>query len=243
MGKYLIPKPETRYWFNNDPIRTFHVNVLTSGIPYGERFFAMSVVPYLKKIQCPVLKKEMIRFVREEMNHSKAHYRLYLKAVKPFYPTLKVRDCFHQKVFMLIGFLLGGKIRLSVVAAMEHFTAVSCQNYLHHPELMEGMDPKIRAIWVWHFKEEIGHKSVAYDIFTAASNRYVVRVLGFVIAGLFMISGYVSGVFQMAAHDKLYKKLSFYKAYYNFLFAKHSHFRKLWRAYFTYLRYHFHPNQ
>ncbi len=243
MRRYVLPKPDHRYWFNQDPVLTFHVNVLTSGIPYGERFFAMSVIPYIKKIKNMTLKKELIRFVREEMNHSKAHYRLYLKAVKPFYPTMKVRGCFHQKVFMLITFLLGGKARLAIVAAMEHFTAISCQNYLDHPELLDGMDPKIRSLWVWHFKEEIGHKAVAYDIFQAASCHYGVRILGFFIAGLFLISGYLSGVCQMAIYDKLYTKLSFYKSFYDFLFGKRGHIKHLMGAYFSYLNYRFHPNR
>lgn len=241
--KFKIAKCNKKYWFDDDPVKTLHANTLTSSIPYGERFFVSCMISHLKKIKNKTLKKEALSFIRQEMNHSKAHYRLYLKVVKPFYPKLKTRNCLYQKFFVLLALLLGNKVRLAIVAAMEHFTAVSGAYYLQNEKLIEGVDETIHSIFKWHFIEEVEHKAVAYDILQETGHNYFVRILGFFLAFFFLLSGFLSSFLHMVWYDKLYKSRAFYKNLFSFFLGKEGMIRKLWRPYLKYLLPHFHPSE
>lgn len=238
----FIPKATHKYWFDNDPIKTLHANTLTSSIPYGERFFVISVIPYLKKIKDKNLKKATLQFIRQEINHSKIHYRLYYQTVKPFYPKLRIKNCFYQKIFFILAFLLGGKGRLAIVAAMEHFTAVSGAYYLQNPTLLLGMGNQISQIWRWHFTEELEHRALAFDIFHFTGRNYLLRVVGYWLAAFFLLTGFISTFFHMVSYDKLYQKRSFYRNSYQFFFGKSGLIRQLWRPYLSYLKPGFHPH-
>ncbi len=239
--KFKLEPVKTRYWLNNSAVKTLHANTLTTGIPFGERFFIGCVTPYIKHIKCPLLKKNATEFARQEINHSKEHLKLYAKSVKPFYPKLKANGNFYQKLSALVGFLVGNRIRLAMVAAMEHNTAVAADLYLSHPELLLGADDKITALWRWHFIEEIEHRTVAFDIFKASGGNYLQRAFGFFISMVLLIIAFCNCFFHMAIYDKLVFKPSFYVESFHFFWGKEGILRRLAWPILSYLRPGFHP--
>ncbi|MBI2790362.1 MAG: metal-dependent hydrolase [Gammaproteobacteria bacterium] len=241
--KFKISKNYPKYWFNGSAIKTIHANTLTSSIPFGERFFVSCVLPHIKKLKNRTQKRNALNFAKQEINHSKEHYRFYLKLVKPHYPKLKVKNYLYQKIFAVIAVLVGSKIRLAMVAAMEHFTAVSGDLYLRHPELLEGLDDNIKMLWQWHFIEEIEHKAVAFDIFHDSGGNYIQRVIGFFLSAFFLSMGFASYYFHMVCYDKLYKSKQFYIDTYQFFWGKHGLIKRLVIPYLRYLLPRFHPNQ
>ncbi len=241
--KFKVPKVTSRYWFNGSAVETLHINTLNNSIPYGERFFVEAVLPYIKHLKDKTLKKNAIQFVRQEMNHSKEHFRLYLKAIKPFYPRLKIRNDFYQKIFLMVAFFVGRKIRLAMVAAMEHFTAVAGELYLGHPEYFNGVDEKITLLWQWHFIEEIEHKAVVFDIFQAVGGNYIQRIIGFLITGTFFNVCFANYYLHMVCYDKLYKSKQFYVDVYHFFWGKKGLIRKIIGPFLRYLLPGFHPNK
>jgi predicted metal-dependent hydrolase len=240
--KFSIQKAHRKYWFNDSPVKTLHANTLTASIPYGEQFFIACVLPYIKTIKDKTLRKNAIQFAKQELNHSKEHFRLFLKTVKPFYPRLKVKNNIYQKLFQGVAFIVGPKIRLAMVAAMEHFTAVTGELYIREPERLSGIDERIYLLWQWHFIEEIEHKSVAFDVLKTVSNSYVIRTTGFFLAASFLMLGFFSAYGHMAIADKLYLKPSFYCQSMQFFWGKGGFLRKLSIPYLSYLLPSFHPN-
>lgn len=241
--KFKVPKVKARYWFNGSEVETLHANALNNSIPYGERFFVSAVLPYVKSIKDKTLKKNAIAFIRQEMNHSKEHFRLYLKVVKPFYPKLKIRNVFYQKLFAMIAFMVGGKIRLAMVCAMEHLTAVAGELYLNHPEYFKHVDKKITLLWQWHFIEEIEHKAIAYDIFQSIGGNYLQRLFGFFLTALFFNMCFASCFCHMVCYDKLYNSKRFYVDVFHFFWGKKGIIRQLLLPYLQYLLPFFHPNK
>lgn len=241
--KFGIGKHHRKYWFNDDPVKTLHANTLTASIPYGEQFFIACVLPHVKSIKDKKLRRDAIQFAKQELNHSKEHYRLYLKTVKPHYPKLKVKHNLYQKLFQGVALLVGSKVRLAMVAAMEHFTAVTGELYIREPELLGGIDERIFLLWQWHFIEEVEHKAVAFDILKSVSNNYFIRATGFFLAASFLMIGFSSAYWHMAIADKLYLKASFYRKSYQFFWGKKGLIRRLCLPYLRYLAPSFHPNQ
>lgn len=241
--KFGIGKHHRKYWFNDDPVKTLHANTLTASIPYGEQFFIACVLPHVKNIKDKKLRRDAIQFAKQELNHSKEHYRLYLKTVKPHYPKLKVKHNLYQKLFQGVALLVGSKTRLAMVAAMEHFTAVTGELYIREPELLGGIDERIYLLWQWHFIEEVEHKAVAFDILKSVSNNYFIRATGFLLAASFLMIGFSSAYWHMAIKDKLHLKASFYRKSYQFFWGKKGLIRRLCWPYLRYLSPTFHPNQ
>ncbi len=133
--------------------------------------------------------------------------------------------------------------RLAVTCALEHFTAILAEASLTSPELVEGFDPRVRAMWIWHAIEETEHKSVAYDVFEHVGGDYRTRV----VAMLFVTREFILN--QIHFHRKLMeadgesrnvksKARGFLKYW-----GPRGVFTKLALAYLEYFRRDFHPWQ
>ena len=77
-------------------------------------------------------------------------------------------------------------LRLSVTAALEHFTAVMSEETLRFDRLIDA-HPVMRSLLMWHSAEEIEHKSVAFDVYEAVGGGYVVRMLGLFMAAVLLM--------------------------------------------------------
>jgi predicted metal-dependent hydrolase len=57
-------------------------------------------------------------------------------------------------------------MQLSLMAGIEHYTAVLAEFMMQHEEYLLGsQDERQRAMWMWHMLEESEHKDIAYDVF------------------------------------------------------------------------------
>ena len=56
---------------------------------------------------------------------------------------------------------------VAVTAATEHLTAVFSDLMLAHPAYLDGAEPRLRDLWLWHCSEESEHRSTAFDIYRA----------------------------------------------------------------------------
>jgi len=72
-------------------------------------------------------------------------------------------------------------MRLSIPAALAHFTAAMRRNALQS-DFLDLAHPVVADLMRWHAAEEIEHKSVAFDVFEAVDGRYHVRVAGLFLA-------------------------------------------------------------
>lgn len=241
--KLKLDKVATRYWLGGSAVKTLHANAFTTGIPFGERFFLSCILPYIRTIKCPLLRKNAVEFARQEINHSREHLKLYVKAVKPFYPKLKVKGSFYQILSVGIALLVGKKIRLAMVTAVEHYTAVVADWYLSNPSLFDGSNEKIIALLRWHSIEELEHRAVAFDIFKACQGNYFQRVVGFFLAGFIMFIGFFNYFFHMVIYDKLYLSAAFYRESFRFFCAKKGILRQLAIPILSYLHPSFHPHK
>lgn len=231
-----------KYWLNDSPVMTIYANAITSSVPFGERFVILSVLAYLRDLKNKDLRKKVIKFVRQEASHSKEHFRFYRKIVKPHYPKLLIKNQRSYRFTQMGAFLLGKRLRLCMVAAVEHLTAITANLYLSDASYFEGVDEKLSSIWYWHFKEEIEHKDVAFDVMQAVGCGYFMRITGFLLATVFLLTGFIGPFSHMVIQDKLYKKRKFYTDSFQLFWINPGIFRKLLLPYLGYLKPFFHPN-
>lgn len=170
------PEEVPRWWFKNNPVLTHAANGLHLVFPEGEQFFIRSVRHYEDRIQDPDLKARIRGFYAQEARHGAEHTRSFEMLRRQGYDMTDWLDTYRRRVTQLER-IAPPILRLSVTVALEHLTATLGENALVDPYL-DNMHPTMRGLLKWHAAEEIEHKSVAYDVFTAVGGSYITRMLG-----------------------------------------------------------------
>jgi predicted metal-dependent hydrolase len=196
----------------------------------------------------PLLKQRVTSLIGQEAIHSKMHEELN--------DAYLIRDL-PVKLFRIwagwafeYGFeRLPQPMKLSLMAGIEHFTAVLAEYMMNHEEVFfRSQDEKQRAIWMWHMLEESEHKDIAFDVFQELSNNYLLRLAGFfpaLITILVLISA-ASFLVPFYRNPKNLISLRYWKEIpYNFrlIFGlKDGVYGSSFKHIFDYLRPDFHPN-
>ncbi|MDI3314411.1 MAG: metal-dependent hydrolase [Mycobacterium sp.] len=161
------------YYVPNEPFATHFCNVLHLLLPAGEKWIVEVFTTALPLIQDDQLRLDVQGFISQEAMHSRAHAGVlgHFAAqgidVTPF--TDQIRWLFDK--------LLGERPRwgprrrqkwlaeqVSIVAAIEHYTAILGDWILDTPQLDSlGADPVMLDLLRWHGAEEVEHKAVAFD--------------------------------------------------------------------------------
>lgn len=174
-----FPFDETipRWWFHDTPIVTHLANGLNLLFPAGERFFIRSVKHYEDRITDPELKARIRGFYGQEGRHGHEHERYNRILEQQGYDIAPFLEWYEEVAFGKLEPMAPPALRLSVTAALEHFTASMARKGLRG-DFLTHAHPVMADLLRWHAAEEIEHKSVAYDVFMQVDGRYWVRVVG-----------------------------------------------------------------
>ncbi len=161
------------HYVPGEPFVTHVLNVLHLLLPAGEEFFVEAFKKSLPLIKDDQLRLDVQGFIGQEAVHSRAHAKVvdHFVAqgvdVTPY--TAQIRWMFEK----LLGGRPGWSVRrqrtwlleqVSIVAAIEHYTAVLGEWVLNSPAHDAlGTDPVMLDMLRWHGAEEVEHKSVAFD--------------------------------------------------------------------------------
>ena len=165
-GKSPAQSPPPRRWLAGDPVGSAWFSALSATFPRGEAFFIESVKACRDGAD-PQLETAIRDFIAQEANHSREHLAFNRMLAETGWEFSRIDA---RVVEMLEMTRERPPIRnLAATMALEHFTAIFAHDLLAHPELLEGCDPSVAALWRWHAIEEIEHKAVAYDTFLHAT--------------------------------------------------------------------------
>ena len=166
-----IPK----YWFDNNPFLTMLLTGLSCVFPEGERMFMRAVRHYQDQITDPELQKEVRAFIGQEAHHGKEHQSFNNLMAKKDLPIATI-EAFVKQAIAFEEKNLSKERMLAKTCALEHFTAMFAEVVLEHPEFLDGVDERLKPLWLWHAVEESEHKAVAYDVYQTAVGSYWTRV-------------------------------------------------------------------
>jgi len=144
-----------KYWCDNSPIWTHYMNALSILFPAWERAFVSVINKRLLETKDPELILRMKQFVQEELSHANAHEafntRHNLKDLEM--AEFKKAKTIHRKPEM--------KMWVGVMVSIEHIAACMSRPTIDKWGHCKGKDYKL---FCWHAKEELGHKSLAVDL-------------------------------------------------------------------------------
>ena len=204
------------HWIPGEPTATHVVNVLHLLLPAGERWFVKVFKEALPLVTDEQLLKDVKGFMGQEATHSVQHaYVLEHLAEQNLDTTAYTRH-----VEWMFDVLLGERppfgipvprrewlrFRLSLIAAIEHFTAILGAWVLEAGALDEaGTDEVMLDLLRWHGAEEVEHRAVAFDMYQHAGGtgilRYVRRAEGMAFAWPTLVYLWIVGARFLLRHD------------------------------------------
>ncbi|MGK5550221.1 metal-dependent hydrolase [Actinomadura kijaniata] len=173
------------HWIPGDPVATHLINVLHLLLPAGEEWFVHVFKQALPHIRDDRLREDVLGFIGQEAVHASSHDQVLDHFLAQ---GLDVRPFVRQVEFLFQG-LLGDRNltgargqawlyeRVSLIAAIEHFTGVLGDWILNAAALDEaGAHPMMLDLLRWHGAEEVEHRHVAHDLFMHLDGSYPARL-------------------------------------------------------------------
>lgn len=174
-----LDAPVARHWCGGDAFSTALLNALSMSFPAGEQFFIDAVragVHALPVDRRAHWREEIKGFIGQEATHRRIHQRFNNHLARQgLVDEWTPRVVERQKLFEGTD----PRHAIAVTAATEHFTAMMGEWLLAHPEALDGAEPRLQTLWLWHSAEETEHKNAAFDLYRALDGDHAWRVRWF----------------------------------------------------------------
>jgi len=222
-------------WNGGDAFRSAFFNALSMSFPVGEQYFMDSIRAGLKTLPEEERKRlapEVQGFVGQEATHRRMHALFNGQLTKLGYhnelerrATKRLQGLAHRDV----------RIHVGATAATEHFTAIFADWILSHPEVLQGAEPRLQTLWLWHSAEELEHCSTAFDMYQAMGGGQGWRLRIFSYVTTVLLSDIARQTIRNLWHDKSLFRWSTWRSAATMLFNKKSGLIRsnyaLWKTY------------
>ena len=238
-----LDTPIAARWNGGDAFRSAFFSALSMSFPVGEQYFMDSVRNGLKTLPEPERQKfaqEVQGFVGQEATHRRIHSLFNGHLAK-----LGFKNDIERRALKRLKANAHRDVRIHVAAtaATEHFTAIFADWMLHHPEALDGAEPRLKTLWLWHSAEESEHRNTAFDIYQAISGNHAWRLRIFRYITVIFLTDVLRQTIQNLWHDDSLFKWSTWQSGFKLLMAKDGMFRGNYGLWRDYLAHDFHPSQ
>ena len=230
-------------WNGQDAFRSAFFNALSMSFPVGEQFFMDSVRAGMRALPDSArlpLAAEVQGFVGQEATHRRIHALFNGHLQKQGFDNelerraaRRIQSNAHRDV----------RMHVAATAATEHLTAIFAEWMLRHPQVLEGAEPRLQTMWLWHSAEESEHRSTAFDIYQALQGSYQWRIRLFRYITITFLADVTRQTIRNLWHDKALFKWTTWRSGWNVLLSKDGMFRGNYPQWRAYMAPDFHPRQ
>lgn len=238
-----LKTPFARHWNGGDAFRSAFFNALSMSFPAGEQLFIDSVRLGLQKLpagQQTLRADEVQAFIGQEATHRRIHTLFNAQlAAQGYVNHWEPRILRRQR--RLDG--LDARAWLGVTAATEHLTAVFAEHLLAHPQALQGAEPRLRDLWLWHSAEETEHRCTAFDLYLAAGGNLLWRRRLFRVVTWHFVTDVARQTLHNLWRDGHWWRPATWVSAWALLLGEHGLVRHAVAPWRRYLREDFHPAQ
>ena len=238
-----LAAPFPRRWCGDDAFLSAFFNALSMSFPVGEQFFIDSVregAKHLPEDLRTAMEREIRGFVGQEATHRRIH-QLFNQQLE----QQGLRDFWSPRALERMKRLEGVDARhtVGVTAATEHLTAIFADWLLAHPQVLQGAEPRLATLWMWHAAEESEHRATAFDLYRAlgGDHRWRCRYMR-VVSFNFMLDLTRQTLSNLRRDGALWSFATWRSAA-RWLFGREGLLRVVWGPWRSYFRAGFHPLQ
>lgn len=163
-------------WNPKNPDFSYLANVISFQTIGFEKFICRTVHQSLPLIDDPELVAEAKDFLAQEIKHSKGHMA-HVKGLIGRYPDLKavfdesVRDFDNKWESSSLDYRLAYSVIIEGTSLPLYESMI-----FHRDKLILGGDERVASLLLWHFSEEIEHRSSALKIYNEVVKRPFYRL-------------------------------------------------------------------
>jgi uncharacterized protein len=227
-------------WLGGDAWRSQMFNATSMMLPLGEKYFIDTLREALPKIADFGMRDDIERFIRQEATHTGVHVRLNRRL-----EALGLRFILGRGIEWRIESGRGFSVlnKLAIVIAYEHFTAAQGDAVLRDDAWLDGADPDMRALWLWHAAEENEHRAVAFDVYRTLGGGYFRRVLWMLYVTLLLqAESTVQTLDNLRRVGALFRGRTWAEGA-RFMLGRSGYFARLTKPWLAYFHPGFHPAQ
>ena len=243
--RQFLPKFEEfvpHHWCNGDAMLTHVLNTFTLLVPGNEGYYIRTLKSCLPHITDSSMRQMVRQFMLQEGQHGAGHHRQWHLLKSQGYRIAGFHTRVDALLYRVIEPLTPLKLKLSMVACVEYVNAYLGHEFLAQ-EILKDAEPDLRALFEWHFAEEIEHKHVVYDVLQAVAPSYALRVIGAAVVLPMFYALITLGAVNLLKQDKLLFKRSTWSSFARHLWSGHHMLRRTCGHLLAYLRPGFHPCQ
>ncbi|MEZ5379363.1 MAG: metal-dependent hydrolase [Acidimicrobiales bacterium] len=153
-------------WQRRLPEFAMAANAVSMMMPHVEPYVVRSVRGVIDELDAP-LAEQARAYAAQESSHHGQHRRFNQHLIHR-YPFLRKVDHWLSRTFRFIEAKGRGNFALAYAAGAETIAyAIARWVADHRRTLLDGADGPAADLFVWHLAEEVEHKTVAFDVFTA----------------------------------------------------------------------------
>ena len=241
-----LQTPLPRHWNGGDAFRTALFNALSMSFPAGEQFFIDSVkkgLAALPEAQRERFAAEARGFIGQEATHRRIHH-LFNEHLARQGLVNHWEPRIHRRLKRLER-LASHEPRawLAVTAATEHLTALLSEYLLSHPQALEGAEPRLRDLWLWHASEENEHRCTAFDLYRALGGNETWRLRLFRLVSWHFATDVLRQTLLNLWRDGTWRRATTWASAWRTLFGPQGIVRTQWRGWRRYTSPDFHPSE
>ncbi len=231
-----------RHWCPNNPFLTHVLNTYTVLVPGNEGFYMRTLRKALPQFTDPRLKQQAIGFIMQEGQHGVGHRRCWTLLSEQGYRFAGFARGVDILAFGFVERAMPLKVRVSMVACIEHVNAYLGHEFLSQ-QILHDADPDMRALFEWHFAEEIEHKGVSFDVLKHMAPGYLTRLAGVLLTLPLFYLLMTVGALRLMAQDRSLWRATTWRLARRHLWGEHHMVARTLRHIGRYLRPRFHPWQ
>jgi len=238
-----LDAPIAARWNGGDAFRSAFFNALSMSFPVGEQYFIDSVRNGLKMLPEAARARfadEVQGFVGQEATHRRIHALFNAHLARTGAPNDIEQRALRR---LAANAHRDPRVHVAATAATEHFTAVFANWLMRHPEALEGAEPRLRTLWIWHAAEESEHRSTAFDVYQAISGDHAWRIRLYRYITVTFLGDVMRQTILNLRHDGSLFKWSTWRSGWRLLLARDGLFRGNLRPWRDYFARDFHPTQ
>lgn len=183
------------FWYDLSVFKTLVLDAYTIVFAEIERFTSNRVRAAIPRIEDAQLARRARSLIAQEATHAAQHessIRILIAQGFEVAPLQRLVSALlagglEPLLARVVEPRLGPSFGLAVVAGVEHWMAVLAEVSLEG-DPTQHQDSEMKRLFSWHAAEELEHRAVAFDLFRSFSRSEVMRVAGFLVASLVVLS-------------------------------------------------------
>jgi uncharacterized protein len=175
---FEFPESIAAHWNAQRPEWSHMASGASLAMPFLEPYLIRTMRKACREIESEELKSEVKLYMAQEGQHFQQHRRFNDILIR-HYPELAAVEAQMQAEFEDLDRKRSLKFNMAYACGFETM-ALGIGHWLVRDRefLFSGSDTRVASLILWHFVEEIEHKSVAFDAYQAVYGNYFYRVFG-----------------------------------------------------------------